>query len=131
MNEVALWMFINQESVENIEPWQVIKENNIWLTKSEIGNTVYAFLVEKDWEYGTVKEFALKTVIPTATTNMSVLGHGGEILEYQPEVNPEPRFTTTEQGLKVTVMLAQRIYNDRKWPNPMVVKIENVEFGKD
>ena len=131
LNEVALWMFINKESMENIVPWPVIKENSIWLTKSKNGNTVYAYLVEKGWEYGKEKVFILNTVKPTANTKISVLGHGGKILEYQPDVNPEPYFSTTEMGMQITAMRAQRIYNDRKWPNPIVIKIENVEFREE
>ncbi len=130
LNEVALWMFINKESMESIEPWQVIKEGDIWLTKSKNENSVYAYLLEKGWEYGEEKEFVLKTLKPTKTTKMSVLGHGGVVLEYQPDVNPEPRFTSNENELKFWIMRAQRIYNDRKWPNPIVVKIENVEIVK-
>ena len=130
LNELALWMFINKESMENIVPWPVIKENSIWLTKSKNGNTVYAYLMEQGWEYGKEKVFVLKTVKPTKTTKLSVLGHGGKVLEYQPDVNPEPRFTWNENELKFWIIRAQRIYNDRKWPNSIVVKIENVEIVK-
>jgi alpha-L-fucosidase len=33
----------------------------------------------------------------------------------------------TADGLEITAILTQRLYNDRQWPNPVVLKIENVE----
>ena len=32
-----------------------------------------------------------------------------------------------EDGLEVSVVRAQRIYNNHRWPNPIVVKLEHVE----
>jgi len=49
-------------------------------------------------------------------------------LEYQPEKDPSPSINTKDGGIEISVMRAQRIYNDRKWPNPLVVKLEGVEF---
>ena len=54
---------------------------------------------------------------------MSVLGQTGEILEYRPDVDPRPRWRQDEKGLHLDVMMAQRIYTDRKWPNPIVIKL--------
>ena len=35
----------------------------------------------------------------------------------------EPRWTQDDKGLYVSAVNAQRIYDDRKWPNPLVIKI--------
>ena len=33
----------------------------------------------------------------------------------------------TDEGLEISVVRAQRIYNNHQWPNPIVVKLENIE----
>ena len=57
---------------------------------------------------------------------ISVLGQNSKVLEYHPETDPMPTIKNTKEGIEISVMRAQRIYNDRKWPNPVVVKLENV-----
>jgi alpha-L-fucosidase len=127
LNEIALWMFINRESMENIEPWPVTHEGNIWFTKKKNKNTLFVYLPEIDWIYGERKEFVLSSVAATSRTKISVLGHDGKVLEYSPGTDPGPRFSGSDEGLRISVVRAQRIYNDRKWPNPVVIKLENVE----
>jgi len=131
LNEVALWMFINRESMENIEPWHIIREGETWLTKKKNENTVYAYLTGIEWPYGERKEFLLKSVKSTPRTKIMVLGHNGKVLEYQPEVDPAPIYTSSDLGLIISIIRGQRIYNDRKWPNPLVVKLENVVYRED
>jgi alpha-L-fucosidase len=58
---------------------------------------------------------------------VSVLGQNDLILEYQPGVSPKTVWTQKENGLHITVTRAQRIYNDRTWPNPVVLKITNAK----
>ena len=70
----------------------------------------------------------IKSFKTNSQTKVSVLGHAGEVLEYRPNVDPAPSARQTDIGLLLSVMRAQRIYNDRKWPNPVVVKLEGVEF---
>lgn len=128
LREVALWQFVNGEAIENIEPWGVIREDDIWFTKAKGENTAFAFITNEPWPYGERKEFMLKSMKGSPNTKISVLGHNGKVLEYQAEVDPTPKVTPTEQGLQVSVMRAQRLYNDKTWPNPVVLKIENVTF---
>ena len=128
LNEIALWMFINGESMEGIEAMKPIREDNIWFTRKKDAEIVFAFITEVDWPYGRRKDFTIKSLIATDDTKISVLGHNSKVLEYQPEVNPSPVFSQTQKGLEISVMRAQRIYNDRKWPNPIVIKIENVKI---
>ncbi len=130
LNEVALWMFINQESMAKIEPWSVIREGDIWLTKHREENSVYAYITNpKLWNLGDTNEFILQSVRATDRTTISVLGHAGKVLEYRPTVDPSPSYEQTMDGLSVTITMAHRIYNDRKWPNPIVVKLEHVEYN--
>ncbi|MFC2125667.1 alpha-L-fucosidase [Bacteroidota bacterium] len=130
LNELALWMFINGESLQGIEAMTPIREGDIWFTRKRGANTVYAFITEADWPYGRRKNFTIKSILTTEDTEISVLGHNSVVLEYQPEVDPRPVFSQEPEGLNMSVMRAQRIYNDRKWPNPVVLKIENIEITK-
>ena len=130
MNEVALWMFINQEAFDNTVPFTPIKENNTWFLQSRDGKAVYAFLMESNWKMGERREFFLPAFQKLGNSRVTVLGHNSKVLEYSPEVDPAPTIENTGNGLKLSVMMAQRIYNDRKWYNPVVVKFENMEKRK-
>ncbi|MDI6448908.1 alpha-L-fucosidase [Anaerobaca lacustris] len=128
IRELALWMFINREAIYEIRPWHVIREGEIWFTKAKDTDTVYAFLTKlPDWKRGDRKEFTLKSVMTTERTVVSVLGQSGRVLEYNTQVIPETRWSQEADGLHVSVMRAQRIYNDSKWPNPVVLKITNAK----
>ena len=62
LNEISLWMFINHEAFENTVPFGVTNESNVWFLKKKGENTVYAFLIEKDWPLGERKIFDLRSV---------------------------------------------------------------------
>jgi alpha-L-fucosidase len=68
----------------------------------------------------------LQSLKATTDTKISVLGHDGEILEYAPQADPAPKFLQLDDGLHLDIMLAQRIYNNSLWPNPVVVKLTAV-----
>jgi len=131
IRELALWLFINGEAIYNIRPWHVIRAGDIWFTKAKDSDTVYAFLTKlpdwDTWQKGQRRDFTLKTVRATPPSRIEVLGHAGRVLEYQPQVNPEPRWTQDDAGLHISVMRAQRVYNDWKWPNPLVLRITHAE----
>lgn len=42
-------------------------------------------------------------------------------------MKPKTTFTEDSSGLHIIVYRAQRLYTDRSWPNPIVVKLTNVE----
>ena len=128
LNEISLWMFINNEAFHNTVPFKVTNESNIWFMRKREENTVYAFIIEENWKFGERKNFNIKSLRANDGTKISVLGHNGIVLEYNPQVNPEPTVKNTQEGIEISVMRAHRIYNDRKWPNPIVVKLENVDF---
>ncbi len=129
--ELALWMFINGESIHNIRPCPVVKEGGLWLTRSsEDKNTVYVFIPQGQslWKRGMRKEFTLNSLLITDKTRISVLGQNDRVLEYTPNANPTSKVEQTAEGLQISVVRAQRIYNNSKWPNPIVVKLEGVAF---
>ena len=130
IRELALWMFINREAVYEIRPWHVIREGDIWFTKARDADTVYAFITKVDWPKGERKSFTLKSVRVTDQTQIEILGQSGRVLEYQPEVNPKATWTQDKEGLHITAMRAQRIYNDSKWPNPVVIKITHAQAAR-
>lgn len=126
--EIGAWHFINQEAVHNVRPWIVRNENDIWFTKKKDENTVYAYLTGMpEWPRAERREFLIRSVKATATTEVTVLGQTGNVVEYKPTVDGRTRFEQTPEGLKISVVRAQRIYNNHQWPNPIVVKLKNVE----
>jgi alpha-L-fucosidase len=131
LTEMAAWNFINQEAIQNVRPWVVTREGNIWFTASKDRKTVYAFITGiPDWARGDRKDFVISSVRATGNTKISVLGQNDKVVEYNPEIDPKSRFIQKEDGLHISVVRAQRIYNNRKWPNPITVKLENVEPAK-
>lgn len=131
LNELSLWMFINREAFENTIPFEITNESNVWFLKKKDEKTVYAFILEKDWALGERKTFHLRSIKAPDNSKISVLGQNSLVLEYNPEVDPQPTIKNTKEGLELSVMRAQRIYNDRKWPNPIVIKLENVEINRN
>ena len=128
LRELAAWMFINRESIYEIRPWHVVREGDVWFTKARNENAVYAFLTKiPDWKRGVRQEFTLKSVKATDATTVSVLGQTGRVVEYRPTTDGMARWTQDKDGLHISVVRAQRIYTNSKWPNPVVIKITNVE----
>jgi len=127
LQELALWLFINGEAIYKICPWHVIREGDIWFTKSKDKNTLYAFVTKATWPFGERKEIILKSVRASEGTEVELLGQSGRVLEYQPEIHPKAAWRQEPDGLHVTITRAQRIYNDRTWPNPVVIRITHAE----
>lgn len=123
LREIAAWMMINQEAIYEVRPWSVIREGDIWFTRKKDEDTVYAFVPNENWTWGTEKTFALKSVRAGPDTEVSVLGQNDLVLEYNTDVTPTTTLVQTDHALNITATRAQRIYNDRTWPNPIVVKI--------
>ena len=128
LREVALWMQVNQECIYNVRPWVITNEQNIWFTRAKGEDTVYAIVKQQPpWVRGQWREFVLKSVQATAHSGVSVLGQNGRVLEYRPEVNPQPTLKQEADGLHIRAMFTQRLQDNSKWPNPIVLKITNVE----
>ena len=130
--ELALWMFINKEAILDIRPCPIVGEEGIYYTRSKDGKSIYALITQfsgkNPWGYGERKEITLKELKASRKTKISILGQNDKVLEYREEVDPISSFEQTNEGLKISVMRAQRIYNNKRWPNTVVVKLENVEF---
>jgi alpha-L-fucosidase len=128
LREVALWHAVNGEAIHDTRPWVVAREEDIWFTRSKDRSALYVFLTRAgDWDRGARKEFVLQSVKATDKTSIGVLGHAGRFSEYAPQLDVTPRFQQTDSGLVISVCRAQRLYNNHKWHNPVVVKLQNVE----
>jgi len=128
LREVALWMQVNQECIYNVRPWVITNERDIWYTKARNEDTVYAIVKQRPpWVRGQWLDFVLKSVEATPGSVVSVLGQNGRVLEYRPDVNPEPTLKQAADGLHVRAMFTHRLQDNGKWPNPIVLKITHVK----
>lgn len=127
LREIAAWMAINREAIYDVRPWHVVCDEGIWYVRHKTKAVVYAFLPQESWPLGERRAFLLRHVRATDETVVSILGQNDEVLEYKESI-PITRWQQTEEGLLVSAMRAQRIYNDRTWANPVVLKIANPEM---
>ena len=125
LREMALWNFANNEAIFGIRPWNVIREKNIWYTSSSDKSTVYAFVTKADWQYGERKDFLLRKVGGDNKTKVTVLGYASELVEYREGYDASIRWEQTSLGLLISAVNGQRFYTNNKWPNTVVLKIEN------
>ena len=128
LREIALWMFVNSDAIYAVRPWIITNEGDVWFTKKKDSNTLYA-IVESDspWPRATWKDFTLHSVRATDKTTVSVLGQSDEVVEYHPEITPKSTWHQEKDGLHVRALQAQRLQDNFRWPNPVVLKITNVE----
>ena len=112
-----------------MRPWHVPREGKIWYTKSKEADTVYAFVTGEPWPMGERRTITLQGVRATEASDIEILGQSGNVLEYNPDVNPKARWTQDETGLHISAMRAQRLYNNSQWPNPVVIEITHAQRG--
>lgn len=128
LREIALWMFVNSDAIYAVRPWVITNEGNIWFTRKKNNGALYA-IVESDtpWPRATWKDFVLHSVRATDKTEVSVLGQNDKVLEYHPEITPKTTWHQEKDGLHIRALAAQRLQDNFRWPNPVVLKITNVE----
>lgn len=132
LREVAAWHFINGEAVAGVRPWVITNEGDIWFARKKDEPTVYAFLTRQPaWPRGERRSFVLHSVQATPQTEVSILGQSSELVEYQPDTDPKIYFEQKADGLHLSCVRAQRIYNNHRWHNPIVLKITHVEPALD
>jgi alpha-L-fucosidase len=133
MMELALWLFVNREAIYDIRPLPVIRDSltldhDVWYTRAKESDTIYAIIVGKPWPKGERKVITLKQVRATDATEVEIVGQNGKVLEYKPDVNPKGSWSQDGGGLHCSVMRAQRLHNDNKWPNPVVIRVTNARW---
>lgn len=132
LQEIALWLFTNGDAIYDINPCPIIRErltldHTVWYTQSKSDNAVYAIVTGIPWPKGERKVLGLRHVRATDATEVEILGQSGNVLEYLPQVNPKAGWTQENGTLHISAMHAQRLYNNNRWPNPIVVRISNAE----
>jgi alpha-L-fucosidase len=127
LRDIALWNFVNQESIEAVRPWVITNEGDIWFTKRKDEPTVYAFVTTSPWKLGETRTLTLKSVRASPQSEIAIVGQTGQILEYRPDVIPKTTWRQDAQGLHITATTAQRMYDDRRWPQPVVLRITRAE----
>lgn len=130
VREIGLWNFVNGEATRGIRPWQATREGDLYFTWDKARGTVYIFDLGPALEMGEWRTINVQSVRASNQTEIAVLGQSGTVLEYQPEVIPETRWEQSDDWLKITYCRAQRLYNNRKWPNPLALKITHAQPGR-
>ena len=125
VREIGAWNFVNGEAIRGTRPWHSTSEGDYRFTWDEANDTVYAFDMGAPLALGEWREARLTSVRATANSQIEVLGHSGEVLEYRPDVSPAATWRQDETGLTIRYCRAQRLYNNQKWRNPLVLKITN------
>ena len=130
LRELALWNFVNEESVHAVRPFSIIKEGAVWFARSaKDSNTVYAFVPGgNQWPYGERKELVFRQIKPSNDTQVSILGYDSQLLEYKEGFDASLRFQDTQSGLLISAVNGHRLYTNNKWPNPVVIKMKGVQF---
>jgi alpha-L-fucosidase len=129
LQELALWNAVNRESLYQVEPFTVKRENNLWFVKSRSEDAVYVFVTGETLRFGERNTIIIKSLKGNDKSKVNVLGHGGKLIEYRPGVDVSPWCEQDANGLKVSFVRAQRLYNNFQWPNPVVLKITNVVYA--
>ncbi len=128
LREIALWMMVNSECIYGVRPWIITNEQDLWFTKQKDADTLYVIVKSKErWKHGEWRDFVLHSVRATAKTEVTVLSQNDLVVEYAPTTVPRTTFKQAADGLHLRANRAQRLYNDRKWPNPVVLKLTHVQ----
>ena len=127
VRELGLWMFVNGEAMHATRPWRQPRQEDLMFTQSIDGSVVYAIDLGPPLPFGAWRTVSVDGIRLAPSARVSVLGASGLTLEYQPDVDPRPRWQPTATGIEVTYCRTQRLYNDLQWPNPITLKIEGVQ----
>lgn len=119
----------NGESIHDTRPWNITHEGDIWFAKSKDNKCVYAFVTNTDWKYGERKEFIIKSMKGSYKTKVSILGYDSKLVEYRENFDASIRMDASPLGLVISAVNGQRFYTNNLWDNPVVFKIENVEYN--
>ena len=135
LQEMALWLFTNGDAIYDIRPCPIIREQltldtSVWYTRGKSDDTVYAIVTGTPWPKGERKTLRLRHVRATNATEVEILGQSGNVLEYLPDVNPKASWTQDDRALYISAMRAQRLYNNNRWPNAVVIRITHAQVSE-
>src|SRR5205085_2526264 len=125
LREIANWMFVNGESIYSVRPWIITNEQNLWFTKKKDANTLYTIVAEP-WRRGEWKDIVVRSARAGANTTVNVLGQNDLVYEYS-KVVPKTTWKQESDGLHIRAFFAQRLQDNSRWPNPLVLMITDVQ----
>jgi alpha-L-fucosidase len=130
LRELGLWLFVNGDAIYEVDTCPVIREHlslahEVWYTRRASRGIIYAVITGEAWPKGERKVLSLRKVRPATASKVEILGQSGEELEYRPNVRPKGTWSEDEGGIQVSVVRAQRLYNNNRWPNPVVIQISD------
>ena len=126
LREIGLWLMANHEAVDDIRPWRITNENDIWFTSSKDQRSVYAFVNAPFWSHMEEKAFFIRSLTGSSDTKVSILGQNDEMMEHLVYRSPKSVFSVVKEGIFINVVKAQRL--NKTWSNPLVIKFESVQF---
>ncbi len=125
LRELGLWTFVNGEAIYAVRPWIITNEQNVWFTKKKDDSALYAVIAEP-WKRGEWKDIVIRSARATEKTEVSVLGQNDLVYEYSNTI-PKTTWKQEPDGLHIRAFFAQRLQDNSKWPNPLVLKLTNVK----
>ena len=141
--ELALWMFVNDEAIHNVRPCKIAGNKDTYFTQSKDGKYIYAFLTRFTEEepgannqvwgrFSRKEDIVIKGLKINDQTKVTILGQDDRMERYSERHHDYLRIDQeqTAEGAKFSICRAQRLYNNRRWPNAIVLKIENGELVK-
>jgi alpha-L-fucosidase len=127
LREIALWNFVNGEAIYQVQPWRVPFEGDVWFTKKNEDDTVYAFVESASpWPFRERRELSLTSVRAGAQTTVHVLGQADDAMVAE---RAAVEWHQEGERLQISAARTQRLYNNRRWPNPVVLKITHAQLG--
>lgn len=128
LREIALWHFVNGEAIHRVRPWRIPCEGQVWFTAAEAQDAVYAFVGgDTPWPLRDRREVRLSSVRAGEQTSVHVLGQADGLVAAD---GPAIDWTQEAAGLRIGVARMQRLYNNGRWPNPVVLKITGARVGR-
>ncbi len=126
LREIALWNFVNDEAIYGVRPWRVPFEGDVWFTKKG-EDTVYAVVKsDEPWAQRERRELSLFSVKASDQTSVQLLGQMPEAMYAE---RPAVEWNQVDDRLQISALRTQRLYNNRRWPNPIVLKITHAQLG--
>ncbi|MBN2820293.1 MAG: alpha-L-fucosidase [Bacteroidales bacterium] len=126
LREIALWNFVNSESIYGVRPFLNEEENQYWFTKAKSENSIYVYVQGgENWPFGKRKNFVFESLQWTDNTRVEILGNNSKLIEYRENADISIQIAHSDLGLVVSAVNGQRLYTNYKWPNPVVLKITN------
>lgn len=125
LRELATWSFVNKEAIQSVRPWIIHREGKSWLARKKEATDVYIYLsAENSWNLGEEHSLILRSVRATRDSEISLLG---QAIELPGRALPPLRYQQQDGQLEIHFALLHQLYDNGKWPYPLVLKLTRAE----